>query len=253
MKVPTIILAILAPLSTLAGTTSPSNEPITSAPEGSQWSFKTDLYGWAQSLDGDIGIRRLSIPVDVGFDDIIENLDVAVMGAFEARHGNWGFMADVMYAELGADSTLFAARVPYEFTQEQLLANFIVSYSILDCDPVKLAVYAGARVNSIDVEVNSPRPRLNLSWDDSWADPIVGARFQWEMSDRFFIRALGDVGGFGVSSDITWQAIAGVGYRVSENGLLLLGYRGIGTDYNNGGFTYDVTASGPVIGFEYKF
>ncbi|MCU0748783.1 MAG: hypothetical protein MUF13_04465 [Akkermansiaceae bacterium] len=254
MKTPATILAVLAPLSAMAGTTSPTLDPVASASaEESQWAFKANLYGWAQSLDGDIGIRRLSIPVDIGFDDIIENLDISVMGAFEARHGKWGFMADVVYAELSVDSTLFAGRVPFELTQEQLLANFIASYSLIDCDPVKFAVYAGTRINSIDVEINSPRPRLNRSWDDSWADPIVGARFQWEMTDQFFFRAVGDIGGFGVSSDITWQAMAGFGYRISENGSLLLGYRSIGTDYTDGGFTYDVTASGPIIGFEYKF
>lgn len=47
--------------------------------------------------------------------------------------------------------------------------------------------------------------------------------------------------------------MAGFGYRVMDNGAILLGYRGIGTDYTDGGFTYDVVAHGPVIGFEYHF
>lgn len=239
----------------MAGTSAPvlNNTHLNATVEEDAWSFKTDVYAWAQSLDGDIGIRRLSIPVDVGFTDILENLDISFMGAFEARRGKWGFMADIVYAEISADGSLFAGFAPFEVTQQQFLANLIASYSLVDCDPVKFAVYAGARINSMDVEINSPRPRLNRSGDESWVDPIVGARLQVDLGSSFFIRAVGDVGGFDVSSDVTWQAMAGFGYRISENGSLLLGYRSIGTDYSDGGFTYDVTASGPILGFEYKF
>jgi hypothetical protein len=38
-----------------------------------------------------------------------------------------------------------------------------------------------------------------------------------------------------------------------DNGAILLGYRGIGTDYTDGGFTYDVVTHGPILGFEYRF
>ena len=63
----------------------------------------------------------------------------------------------------------------------------------------------------------------------------------------------GDIGGFGVSSEFTWQAMAALGYRTSENSSLLLGYRAIGTDYTNDGFTYDIVAHGVALGFEYTF
>lgn len=251
---PALILALIAPFPLMAGTTAPMvTDSTLSATDESQWSFKTNVYAWAQSLDGDIGIRRLTIPVDIGFSDILENLDISFMGAFEARRGKWGFMADVVYAEISADASLFAGLAPFEFTQRQLLSNLIASYSIVDSDPLKFAVYAGTRINSINMEINSPRPRLNRSRDESWADPIVGARLQVELGNSFFVRAVGDIGGFDVSSDLTWQAMAGFGYRVSENGSLLLAYRSIGTDYSDGGFSYDVTASGPILGFEYKF
>ncbi|MEY4569176.1 MAG: hypothetical protein RLZZ398_615 [Verrucomicrobiota bacterium] len=87
----------------------------------------------------------------------------------------------------------------------------------------------------------------------SWVDPIIGARFSADQSENFFFYTSGDIGGFDVSSQLTWQVMAGFGYRVTDNGSLLLGYRAIGTDYTDGGFTYDVVASGPIIGLEYKF
>ena len=64
---------------------------------------------------------------------------------------------------------------------------------------------------------------------------------------------LSDIGGFGVSSDITWQAMASLGYHVSDKGSVGLGYRALGTDYTSGSSTYDVISHGLLLGFEYKF
>jgi len=56
-----------------------------------------------------------------------------------------------------------------------------------------------------------------------------------------------------VSSDFTWQALAALGYHLNDSASVLLGYRGIGTDYEDGAFAYDVISHGLLLGFEYKF
>ncbi|MGJ8673920.1 hypothetical protein [Rubritalea sp.] len=95
----------------------------------------------------------------------------------------------------------------------------------------------------------------SLRADDSntWVDPIIGVRYQYEFSDKFLFRAVGDVGGFSIASDFTWQAMAAFGYRVNDCGSVLLGYRGIGTDYSDGDFAYDVINHGVVLGYEFTF
>ncbi len=242
----------LASLPAFAGSTAPAiDQTAITTTEAPEWSLRFDIYGWAQALDGDIDIRRLSVPVDVGFDDILENLDIAVMGAVAVNYGRWSFLADFNYAEIEADATLLRGRIPVEFTQQQFLGNFTVGYGVVQSGTTTFEVYGGVRVNAIDVELDFGK--FDRSTDKSWVDPIIGARFQTDLSDKWFVRAVGDIGGFGVASDFTWQAMAGVGYRVTGNGALLLGYRGIGTDYTDGGFTYDIVAHGPVIGFECKF
>jgi opacity protein-like surface antigen len=84
-------------------------------------------------------------------------------------------------------------------------------------------------------------------------DPIIGFRLQSELTEKLFFRATGDIGGFGVSSDLTWQAMGGFGYRFTERCSGLLGDRAIGTDYTDGGFAHDVTTHGPVIGLGFRF
>jgi hypothetical protein len=87
----------------------------------------------------------------------------------------------------------------------------------------------------------------------SWIDPVIGMHGFWEINDRWFIHAGGDIGGFGVNSDLIWQANAEFGYRFSENVSALVGYRGLGVDYSDGGFLVDTVAHGPVIGMTFRF
>jgi hypothetical protein len=44
-----------------------------------------------------------------------------------------------------------------------------------------------------------------------------------------------------------------LGYRINENSAVSIGYRGLGTDYTDGGFTYDVISHGLLLGYEYQF
>ena len=255
MKIPITILTsfLFGLLPAAAGTYVPAPGVTMPAESASDWSFRMALYGWAQSLDGDVAARGISAPVDVGFDDIVENLDFGAMGAIEIGYGRWSFLADGVYAEISA-----SASTPFGFVADsldaelkQFLGHFVIAYEVLRTDGAKLDVYGGVRVNWIDLEIELGP--LGSSDDEGWTDPIIGARFQAELGDSFFFRALGDVGGFGVASDFTWQAMAGFGYRFNEHCSALLTYRAIGTDYSDGGFTYDVTSHGPLIGLEFRF
>ncbi len=249
---------VIASLPAFAGNPSPVVEPtLFTAAEPSEWAVRVALYGWAQSLDGDIAIAGNSAPVDVGFDDILDNLDIAVMGSVEIGRGRWSFVADMNYAEVSSGGTT-AGGIEVDAEQDQFLGNFTVAYQAVTNDCVRFDIYAGARVNSVRLSLdldNPATPGTDFSGADrkTWVDPIVGVRFQAELSDRIFFRAVGDIGGFGVSSDLTWQAMAGFGYRFTDGCSGLLGYRGIGTDYSDGGFAYDVTAHGPAIGLEFRF
>jgi hypothetical protein len=246
---------LLAAIPATAGTTIPSltsSEPVaTTAPA---WHYRAALYGWGTALEGDVTLRGRNVPVDSGFDDILDNLDFAMMGVVEVGYGRWNFLADLFYAELGSSNS--RGGLYFESQLNQFIGNFIVDYNVTANDATRFDVYGGARVNSLDAELDINTGRIGAwsgSKSETWVDPIIGVRFQQELSDRFFFRTVGDVGGFGVSSDFTWQAMAAFGYRVNDSGSVVLGYRGIGTDYSDGDFGYDVISHGLLLGFEYKF
>ena len=65
--------------------------------------------------------------------------------------------------------------------------------------------------------------------------------------------AVGDIGGFGVGSDLTWQAIGTLDYAVNDRLELRAGYRALSVDYEDGKFLYDVLMQGPILGATYRF
>jgi hypothetical protein len=249
---------LLSAIPAIAGTTVPSlteTQPV--ATTGSGWQVRAALYGWATALDGDVTLRGNNVPVDVGFDDILDNLDYAVMGVVEIGRGKWSFLADLFFAELSAGNS--KGNLDFDVRLDQFIGNFAITCNVIDDPRTRFDIYAGARVNSIDVDLDITRTGIlrtrTFSGSDSetWVDPILGARFQQELSDRFFLRAVGDIGGFGLSSDLTWQALAALGYHINDDAAVVLGYRGIGTDYEDGSFAYDVISHGILLGFEYRF
>lgn len=235
--------------------TQPSFEETITPPTGepSEWTVRFALYGWAESLEGDLSVVGNFAELDLQFDDLLDYMDMTAMGAVEVEYGRWGFLLDVNYAELSAlIPTPPGVVAPFiDFEQTQWLSNAVVSYGIVRSDSTRLDAFAGARLNSIEVDLGINR--VTFTNDQTWIDPIVGVRFQQLLSRSFFFRAVGDIGGFGVSSDFTWQAMAGFGWRFSEHGSALLGYRAIDTDYQQGGFTWDVNAHGPILGLEFMF
>ena len=61
----------------------------------------------------------------------------------------------------------------------------------------------------------------------------------------------GDIGGFGVSSDLTWQLTAAAGYACTERCSMLLGYRYLDYDYESDDFSFDAVESGLVLGVQF--
>ncbi len=245
---------LLGNVLSFAGTSSPSfEEPLVPAAEVSPWSCRVGIYGWLQAVDGDVGARGITAPVDFSISDVLDKLDLAVMGVVEVGYGRWSFLADTTYVELSANEpTPFGLIAPsFDVNYTEIVGNYGIGYEVIKTASQKLDVYAGVRVTWLELEFDLGP--FNRSDDKAWVDPIIGARYQAELGHSFFLRALGDIGGFSVSSDLTWQAMAGFGYRFNDQWSALLTYRAISTDYSSGDFVFDVISHGPLLGVEFRF
>jgi hypothetical protein len=67
----------------------------------------------------------------------------------------------------------------------------------------------------------------------------------------------GDIGGFGVGSDLSWQAMASYNMELCTSGGHridgYLGYRALSVDYSEGAYDFDAVQHGPVLGLTMNF
>jgi opacity protein-like surface antigen len=226
-------------------------------PASGGWQFSLTPYFWAAGLDGDVGVGGRTASVDVGFSDIADTLDMGALLTFEARKQRWGLLLDVIYLKMSTDEgtpgPLFSN---VDLGTKELVLEGDIAYRVLEREHGGLDVLGGFRYWNQDTELDLGAgllPGIELSQSENWVDPVVGVRYETALAKRWSLRLRGDIGGFGVSSDFTWQAFARVNYDISDRFSVVFGYRHLDVDFEDDGFTYDVATSGPALGVSLRF
>jgi opacity protein-like surface antigen len=228
-------------------------------PASDKWTFRAAPYFWFTSLEGDVATISGIPPADVDadFKDIWDELNIAVMGYMEARRDRFGVGADLIYFDLSADGdgpTPAFSKAELDFTA--FVGTLTGFYRFVQEDTGTADVMAGARVWVTDTELTA-KPGLapGRSADDkeTWVDPIIGLRGFMSVTDNVGLRAYGDVGGFGLASDITYQVLGSVNYAFTDSITADAGYRYLKVDYDDGGYLLDVAFYGPFVGVVLEF
>ena len=227
--------------------------------EPDQWEFSATPYVWFTSLEGEVASIRGLPPADVdaSFSDLWENLDFTFMGNFQAQRGRFGVTVDLMYFDLSADGDGPTANFSRtEIDLKAFVGTFAPSYRAVEEDSFDLDVLAGARLWFTDTELtlrSGTVPNLSDDEKEAWVDPLVGVRGVFSATDNVSVRGYADIGGFGVSSDITYQLFAGVGYAFSDWITAEAGYRILKVDYADDGYLLNATFAGPIVGARFSF
>jgi hypothetical protein len=219
-----------------------------------EWEFSAGVYLWA----ADIPIETASgEDIEITFDDIIEDLDMAFMGIFGAQKGKWGFQADVIYFDVDDDSNDSLGRFGLlTLTNIELKAAIVTptaSYRVLDTDRLHLHILGGLRYLYLDIEVDiDPLPALEPDGDST--DGIVGFKGDIQLNEKWRIPFYYDVGKG--DSELTYQADIGIDYRVSSFDLGLH-YRYLKFKFDEdeefGKAIDNIVVKGPMFGFKYLF
>jgi hypothetical protein len=216
------------------------------------WNFVFQPYFMAPYMDGKAAIGPVEARVSQSPSDIFSNLNWGAMGIFEVNNGRFGFMVDLTYMDLEADREGFVDRIGGH--QGAYQANVLLRIE------EHAEAYAGLRVNDLGLRISGTGPLGNArsaSRNKQWVDPVVGMRVNLPLSRTIDLTMVADVGGFGVGSDITFQAWPTLGFRLSDSISAKLGYRAIYSDYQSGSgidnFEYDVLTHGPTLGLQFRF
>jgi len=224
--------------------------------EENNWEFNlAPLYLWAIKIDGDMGIRGQTAQVGVEFSDIWDNLEGVFTLRFNGLYKNkFGFVFDYNYLDVGTELVSGMANVQVGFKSQ--IINLGGTYRFID-GPHKLDGVAGIRYTVMDAGINLRDVGIKLDGDQDWVDPIVGLRYSHKFADKWSLSLYGDIGGFGVSSDLTWQGFGLIDFQPWKNVAFVAGYRAIGTDYETGSeidkFTFDATVHGPIMGVDIRW
>ncbi|HLW31100.1 MAG TPA: hypothetical protein VKX40_02480 [Aequorivita sp.] len=226
----------------------------------STWNFLIEPYLMLPYLNGDTGVGNLpDVSIDASSGDIFDHLQMAAMLYGEAYTTDWAISTDIIYMNLKQD-----VDVKGDITYGSLHAKqFAWETSGFRRMLPWLDLGAGGRLNSLtaraDLTLDLPNGTSFRSKrsNKTWLDPIIIARFHNPEGSKYLYQLRGDIGGFGLGSDFTWQMQAYVGYRISQLFQVSGGYRIIGIDYNNGNgedrFMYDVDTSGIVLRVGFNF
>jgi hypothetical protein len=221
--------------------------------------FTMTPYAWAAGLKGDVATLSglPAVEVDASFSDVLDSTDIALMLAGEMRQGKWGLLVDLVYLDLApqADTRgLFFSGAELQTTT--LFATVEGSYRVLEGRPAAVNILLGARPWFLDTELELDPgllPGRSTADTETWVDPVVGGRVIVDLGAGFSLVGLGDIGGFGVGSDFTWQLLATLDYRVRDWLSVRGGYRHLSVDYEDRGFRFDADMSGPIIGAGFRF
>ncbi|MCE2884911.1 MAG: hypothetical protein LW806_08440 [Planctomycetaceae bacterium] len=233
------------------------------------WRAELMILCWLPGIDGTVGVGGETASAHESFLDIVDSSDslFGYCGRVEAGQGAWSVFLDGLYDRATDENAVNPIGLAdLEVTFEETLLDFGAMYRLIgshDGRETSVDVYAGARYTALEVEFESAS-LPSVSDDRDWVDPIVGARLGLPLDallgGPFRLAVNGDVGGFGVSSDLTWSATAFVAYDFDAwdtPASVFVGYRAVGWDYSDGtgaaAFTWDIVQHGVLFGFAVRF
>jgi len=226
-----------------------------------RWKFLVEPYLMFPNMKGTVGVGDLPDgKVDASIGDIFEKLQAGFMLYAEAENGTWALSSDFLYMNLKQDAT-----------PTKIINSGSVSVSETAWELAGLRKFLpwleggiGGRLVSLKVDMEVLRNVAGggtagqiKAETKTWFDPVLVVRMKLPDSGKWMLQLRGDIGGFGIGSDLTWQIQAYGGYRFSDLFQLTAGYRVLSIDYQDGAdqarFLYDVTTFGPVIRLGFNF
>lgn len=230
--------------------------PVTQAQQDpGEWRQTVFLYGMGASIEGDAKIGGLAVEVDSGLSDFFDALKFGAMAAYRIENDQWSFTGDLTYMNLGQSKTTQQGRASASLDVEQFTAMATAGRRIA---PNLEALVSLAYFDiAADLRVRLLQQVATASRDASWVDPMVGFNYDVPVGQKWRYTLRGDLGVFGVGSDLTWHALTKVTYQSSERFGWYVGYRAIAYDYEDGAGRnyqrYDLTQHGPGLGIAISF
>lgn len=213
------------------------------------------MYGMAAAINGSAQVGSLEAPVDVSASDLFSNLQFGAMASYRHDAGVWSYSGDATFMAIGTKATSQGGRARVNADLDQTTVMLTLGREM---NPHLDLLFSLAYFDlAADLKLSVLDASTKASKGADWIDPSVGLRYSTPISDKWRFIARGDVGGFGIGSDLLLHGFLLFQRQQTETFGWFVGYRVISFDYEEGSGRnyqrYDLTEHGPGLGVTFAF
>jgi hypothetical protein len=246
------------------------------AQSSDEWTFQAVVYVYLPSVDGETTFPASGggSGASVDASKILDNLNFAFMGSFEADKDPWGMYTDVIYLDIGDSEspsrdfriggTLpVGVNASIHYDLKGWLWTLAGSWRAVSAPGYTLNLIGGVRLIDVDQTIDwqlsgnigsvalADRAGDRTTGVSNW-DAIVGLKGRATFGEerRWFVPYYFDVGAG--ESSLTWQAMAGVGYTFGW-GDVMCAWRHIDYDMKSGKSIESINFDGPGVAVAFRW
>lgn len=217
--------------------------------------FQLTPYLWGTGVGGSVspvaGGPRLRFKE--GLSEVLDDLDSAFFLSGLYRQDRFVIMGDYSVSRSSRAGIVPGLGVPARGRVEQSSLTLAAGYRALDGERATVDYLVGLRHWDIKARATTPIPGLAARLSVDFTDPILAARTNLRLAERWSATGYVDIGGFGAGSDMSAQIMATVNWQARDHLFVSAGYRHLEVDYDTDGRGVDVQFSGPILGVSLQF
>ena len=188
------LLAVVGPLVAGSVELAPKETAPPSITESEPWQFTIAAPGWLAGLDGTIGVRGVNADINVGFDQILQHLDMIFAMRAEAQKGPFGIYGEVIYIGLSDDAQINGLLNNIHEQVDETLFDGALSWRLINQPRGSLDLVAGTHYTNIyeRLELHSD-PVLIQQASQRFVNNIADdlrSRLDQDISNSEFLEAL---------------------------------------------------------------
>lgn len=246
-------LPLSSPVPTAETASQSTTTTTVSATSDSNWHLVASAYLWLPGVHGNVGAFNRTVAVSASPGDLLSNFRFGIMGFIEPSYKRIIFPVDLMWIRLGDNRAIPFPNLRVNTANikgSELLLTPKIGYRIVDLEKLKIDALAGFRYWHFTESLSFSPPNIVPSFSSSqnWVDPLVGGRITVPLSPKAAVTIAGDVGGWGAGSQLDYQVVGLLGYRIKRALTLQAGFRYLDVYYTSAGTVINLATSGVIFG-----
>ncbi len=238
-----------------------------------RFNFSINPYFWFMAVGGTVGYYDgQKYGFNKSFSDAVKYLKMGAAVAGKFKYDRVSFVYDISYVNLkgfGTEVPQGRGIVSSNWTAKQTLYDLFLSYLFPSKNKdVMVDVYLGTRIWALETEatiiindtitskggtVIEPKTNTAPAYSNTWVDPVLGVNSEFRIGKQWFAYLKGDIGGFSVNSQMTWQMTGGFAYLISPNWPVTFGMKYVGVNYDKNARNWTVNDYGPTLSIGYRY